>query len=1050
MYIFKMRQRYNRYLAIIIASVVLFLHPITDTHSDEPTDGLQVFLIDGAGNEIELVNGVTFKVDGSGGKGTRVTVEFSDLTVRTLAGREVILKRKGTTIAKSTLAAISSGPSDQGANLSQQDKQQLAAVLQGIHQREWQDLQTLHEEEIADFQKEDRKLQEKIGTVVIELNSLLEEQRNNLDAMQNALQRHEQDRQRLNASQAAERKDVHATLFGNDGNSGLPLESLAAQLSSTLGGTANSGNAGTGNTGTPNANNGNTSTGNTNVGGEIATSVSRQGRGKFNNFNELPVAPLAAGTPRNFTPAINRAQEDAKQEAVRAIFVIAHFDHVAEHTDDLFAGAPGGAARSADGRQLAFFPVPVDEPSPGVFFHPEISNGGSKVRFQKFVRELPVIPVYRPVDISPVPLNTEALRRAYSPSRWGAEGVGQVYHGIAPEYWQHASDWEQKPTLFFERLIAEGKIDMLGCRDAAGNPVKITTLWGFADGSPNADPRGPGQGNITVPGPCFIGRFAEPFVVRDINFLPHRRSTHLHGAHSPSHSDGSPHFFIEPGKSRDYYYPNIPPRAHDANLDILAEAADSEIGYEQAAAKLGIPLYVSKPGPAPIGDDPPGGWPNESIDGTPARVVRELGPLGGQAGRKWEMPDMTDTNWYHDHAMDETGPGVYSGLAGYYMTTDPTSEELMRKNVIPTYYPRTGAIDVDGSSAGLDFDPLKRGGPDTDYGKYFQIMSFSDKTCNEDGSLFYDVLRHDGQIGDIPTVNGISCPVLHVENRKYRFHMHGVGTARAWYLKLRNGDNNTVAPFMQIGYDAWFYEKPMMMDGLLLFVAKRRDVIVDFGDMWDRGIREVYIENCLPQIDGRGPRGTADLREIGDRTLADGEPGERQLKIIITDQPIHGGKPDLNIDLDTHLRENVRITVDEVVKTRILSFKRHNGAWTINNTFYDRSVGNITPTIGTAERWIIRNNGGGWWHPIHIHLEAHQWQKINGTVPHPSEAFWKQDTTVLGSNDEIETFMKFRTWLGPFVFHCHNLEHEDMRMMFNFDPQLLPVESPQQTQNLFP
>ena len=36
------------------------------------------------------------------------------------------------------------------------------------------------------------------------------------------------------------------------------------------------------------------------------------------------------------------------------------------------------------------------------------------------------------------------------------------------------------------------------------------------------------------------------------------------------------------------------------------------------------------------------------------------------------------------------------------------------------------------------------------------------------------------------------------------------------------------------------------------------------------------------------------------------------------------------------------------------------------------------------------------------------------------------------------------------VFHCHNLEHEDMRMMFNMDSRLVPTEAPQQTQNLFP
>jgi FtsP/CotA-like multicopper oxidase with cupredoxin domain len=51
-----------------------------------------------------------------------------------------------------------------------------------------------------------------------------------------------------------------------------------------------------------------------------------------------------------------------------------------------------------------------------------------------------------------------------------------------------------------------------------------------------------------------------------------------------------------------------------------------------------------------------------------------------------------------------------------------------------------------------------------------------------------------------------------------------------------------------------------------------------------------------------------------------------------------------------------------------------------------------------------------------------------------SERF-KVDTSMLGPNTEVEMFMKFRTFKGPFVFHCHNLEHEDMRMMFVFDPR---------------
>lgn len=1015
--------RHRFYPALTLALTAMYVAgAIPIAWADKLTDGLQVFVMDGQGAECEVTQSATYNIDGDGGKGTRVTVEFSDAETQVLVGRTVLLKRGGVTIARSVMKLANNNdgnPAAEVQNLSDEAKELLVVDLEGIHQGEKDNLETLHQEELFELNTQIQANSEALAApnLTQEQNDSLAAQQQGLQQdMQNVLTRHEQDNLQLESNHASELNNVQTSLFGvGPDPGGLPVSTIVNEL-------------------TPGAN--------------IARSIARQARGKFSDFNNLPVNPLPQGTPRgpatnpNGNAPIDRQQEDALQEIVRVVFLIGHFDKVEADTSNLWAGAPGGAAQPAGGRRVKDFPTPEETDAQGNAWHAAITDGGSNIRFQKWVQELPRVPVFYPVDISPGLLNTEELRRAYSPARWGALKPGQVYHGIAPEYWQHASDWEQHPTLFFE------KCNDAGIRDLLGTGVQ-TPVWGYADCGPNADPLGPGSGNITVPGGCFIGRFAEPFVVRDINFLAHKRGTHLHGAHSPAHSDGSPHFFTDSGQARDYYYPNIPPRKHDANLLILNEVAASGITYQEAAAKLNIPLYVSRPGPAPEGDDPPNGWPNE-FDGTPARVNRDLGPLGGVAGSEWEMPDMTDTNWYHDHAMDETGPGAYSGLAGYYMTTDPTSEELMRRNVIPTFYPRTGEIAPDGSSAGLDFDPLKRGNADSDYGTYFQILSSADKILNSDGTLFYDVLSHDGQMGDVMLTNGAANPVMHVENRKYRFHCHGAGTARAWYMKLRDENYNTVSQFMQIGYDAWFYEKPIMMDGLLLFAAKRRDVVIDFGELYARGIREVYYENCLPQIDGRGPRGTADLNQANEFTLQDGERGERLVKFVITDQPIHGGKPDLNIDLNTTLRENVLITADEVVKTRILSFKRHNGAWAINNTFYDRSVSNFTPTMGTAERWIIRNNGGGWWHPIHIHLEAHQWQKINGAIPHPSEHLHKVDTTVLGSNDEVEVFMKFRTWCGPFVFHCHNLEHEDMRMMFNFDPCCFPTESPQFTQNLFP
>ena len=45
----------------------------------------------------------------------------------------------------------------------------------------------------------------------------------------------------------------------------------------------------------------------------------------------------------------------------------------------------------------------------------------------------------------------------------------------------------------------------------------------------------------------------------------------------------------------------------------------------------------------------------------------------------------------------------------------------------------------------------------------------------------------------------------------------------------------------------------------------------------------------------------------------------------------------------------------------------------------------------------------------------------------------KKDTILLRDNDVVNVFVKFTDHPGPYVFHCHNLEHEDMAMMARFD-----------------
>ncbi len=129
---------------------------------------------------------------------------------------------------------------------------------------------------------------------------------------------------------------------------------------------------------------------------------------------------------------------------------------------------------------------------------------------------------------------------------------------------------------------------------------------------------------------------------------------------------------------------------------------------------------------------------------------------------------------------------------------------------------------------------------------------------------------------------------------------------------------------------------------------------------------------------------------------------------------------------------------DEVINTRVFEFHRSSGAWQVNDRFFNPRRADAVPDLGHgAERWFLENSSGGWWHPIHTHLEGFQIQTINGEPPERERQF-NSDTVQLEGGDLAEVLIKFRTFTGPFVFHCHNIEHEDMRMMSTHDPT--PVE----------
>jgi spore coat protein A, manganese oxidase len=101
--------------------------------------------------------------------------------------------------------------------------------------------------------------------------------------------------------------------------------------------------------------------------------------------------------------------------------------------------------------------------------------------------------------------------------------------------------------------------------------------------------------------------------------------------------------------------------------------------------------------------------------------------------------------------------------------------------------------------------------------------------------------------------------------------------------------------------------------------------------------------------------------------------------------------------------------------------------WTVNGNAFDPSRMDASPQLGDVEIWRF---GTDFHHPVHLHLVNFQVLSRRGGDPRDADAGWK-DTVDLEGNDRVEVITRFTGYRGRYVFHCHNLEHEDMAMMGN-------------------
>jgi spore coat protein A, manganese oxidase len=338
------------------------------------------------------------------------------------------------------------------------------------------------------------------------------------------------------------------------------------------------------------------------------------------------------------------------------------------------------------------------------------------------------------------------------------------------------------------------------------------------------------------------------------------------------------------------------------------------------------------------------------------------------------------TLWYHDHRMDFTGPQVYRGLAGMFIVRDDVDDAL----------------------------PLPKGDKEIP-------LCIADRAFEEDGSFRYPSVDptllhepgvegdyHQGVEGDVILVNGAPWPELEVEATRYRFRILNGSNARRYDLRLDppppDGD-----PFVQVGSDVGLLAEPQGLDRVVLASAERADVIIDFG---------AY------------PVGT-EVTVVND--LDNGSAGQVMRFRIVRDGTDDSAIPDVLADFEL-------LTQRDVVARRTFDFRRTardggHQVWTVNGEEFDPALSLANPELGTTEMWTFTSD---FHHPVHVHLGHFQVYSRNDGDPGPMDAGWK-DTVDIRPYEVVQVLVKFTGFRGRYVMHCHNLEHEDMAMMANFD-----------------
>jgi len=404
----------------------------------------------------------------------------------------------------------------------------------------------------------------------------------------------------------------------------------------------------------------------------------------------------------------------------------------------------------------------------------------------------------------------------------------------------------------------------------------------------------------------------------------------------------------------------------------------------------------------------------DAMDGHPRFAVG----AGQSYAYDFQVVNRAGTYWFHPHPHRLTGGQAYRGLAGLLIVSDDEEAAL-------------------GLPQGEYDQPLVI--QDRQFDAQNQLVYLAQGGGMMDGGM--DQMM--GFLGDRILVNGQPDFTLPVATRAYRLRLLNGSNSRIYKLAWRDGKPLTV-----IATDGGLLEQPVQRPFVMLAPGERVELWADFAGR--KSGDELFLDS-QKFVGAEGAELMGGMGGMGSMmTQPAALPNGAAFPVarFRVARAAQGGQ--------TRRQRLARIEryrlADAVnaARPRQVVITNRMMAWLLNGRSFEMSgvAADEVGRVGELAVWEFvnqRNPGqmmeqNGMAHPLHIHgtqfqvLERQALPELRAGFESVRAGYvdegWK-DTVLVMPGERVKVLLKF-VHPGLFLYHCHNLEHEDQGMMRNF------------------